>query len=58
MDGENQYKDKDEFRSLSIFFVVKDDLYEGKNGQKRSLTKLKRQTKSATRVVPRSIRPY
>lgn len=58
MVGENQYKDKDEFQSQSIFFVVKGDLYEGKDGHRRSLTKLKRQTKSATRVVPRLIRPY
>lgn len=33
MEGENQYKDKDEFRSRSIFFEVKGDLYEGKDGQ-------------------------
>jgi hypothetical protein len=32
MDGANQYKDKHELQSWSFFFVVKRNLYEGKDG--------------------------
>jgi len=39
MEGENQYKDKGEFQSWSIFFEIKANLYRGKNGQIWSLTK-------------------
>jgi hypothetical protein len=35
MVGENQYKDEHEIQSWSIFFVVKGDLYEGKDGGSR-----------------------
>lgn len=58
MEGANQYIDKDEFQSPSIFFEVKDDLYEEKTVKYEIVNKVERQTQSAIRVVPRYIRPY
>lgn len=58
MEGANQHIDKDEFQSPSIFFEVKDDLYEEKTVKYEIVNKVERQTQSAIRVVPRYIRPY
>ncbi|PGM55645.1 hypothetical protein CN946_12455 [Bacillus sp. AFS053548] len=50
--GVNQYKNKHELQSWSIFFEVKVDIYFEKDGH-RSLNKTSGRFNSAIRVVPR-----
>jgi hypothetical protein len=57
MVGANQYKGEHEIQSRSIFFVVKGDLYEGKDGGSRYENE-EVNSLFATRVVPRKLRPY